>query len=543
MTRNFQAPSPKSQRSSNSQVPSARASHARPECRRPLAFGGRSFWGGWSLGLGAFCAGLSLLAAPAPFRAGFAERDVTPDIGMEMPGNYGKVYGRSVHDPCKVRAAVFDDGAHRVALVGVDALLIRRDSVLRARRQIQERCGIPAEHVMIGASHSHSSGPTGMILPGEFDHASPLVQQLAYEKSSTAHPGYLKRFEQAIVEAVCLANEFRGDARLSFGSGREDKVSFVRRIRMKDGRTFTHPGKGNPESLDYAAPIDPEVGVIGAWDKNDRLLGVIVNFSCHATTSPPGFSANWIYYLEKTIRGGLDAQVPVVFLQGACGDITQVDNLSPYADPSGDKQAQRVGGSVGAEAIKVLLRSAPGHGGPLAARSKVWKIKRRIPDPERVKRCLELVHKPEKEVGHTEWIFAKETVLLDATIAKSPEQEVEVQAIQVGPAVFLSNPAEYFVEFALDIKRRSNFNFTWIVELANGCVGYVPTEEALSATGGGYETRLTSYSNLEPTAGRQFAEVGLELAKQLTPGAIPEPPKAAPFTAPWSYGNVPAELK
>ena len=204
-------------------------------------------------------------AAAASLKAGFADRDITPDIGMEMPGNYGKVYGRSVHDPCKVRAAVFDDGEKRVALVGVDALMVRRETVLAAREAIRERCGIPPGQVMVGASHSHSSGPTGMILPGEFDHASPLVQRLAYRDSSTADPGYLKRVEQAIVDAVCLANEFRIEARLSFGSGREDRVSFNRRVRMKSGVTFTHPGRGNPNSAGYAGPIDPEVGVIGAW--------------------------------------------------------------------------------------------------------------------------------------------------------------------------------------------------------------------------------------------------------------------------------------
>jgi hypothetical protein len=479
-----------------------------------------------------------------PFRAGFAERDITPEVGMEAPGGYGKAYHRSVHDPCKVRAAVFDDGRARVAIVGLDALGIRGDTVKKVRQAVQGQTGIPAHSILIGASHSHSSGPVVWILPGEYDHASPLVKRLAYEESTLVNPKYLARVERALIEAICLANDRRVEARAGVGKGVEGTVAFNRRFLMKDGRTVTHPGQGNPEIVEPAGPVDPDVGVIGAWDARDsnRLLGCVVNFACHATTSPGGASANYIHYLEKVIQGYYGKECVVVFLAGASGDITQVDNRSPYRNPGGERWAQIVGGKVGAEALKVLLTMEPGTLGPVAARSKTWPIKRRAPSPERVKASLELLQQDRSKVDATRRTFAKEFVLLDARLAKEPTAEVEVQAVQVGPAVFVTTPAEYFCRYGLEIKAASGFPFTFPVSLANGCVGYVPTEDAFGPHGGGYETRLTSYSNLEITAGTQMRDAGIALARQLEPGTTPQPPRHAPFQGgPWSYGNVPPQ--
>src|SRR5581483_11821558 len=488
-------------------------------------------------------AALAQARGESVFKAGFAERDITPDIGMEQPGGYSKVFHRSFHDACKVRAAVFDDGRMRVALVGIDALMVPRRLVLDARQQIVERCGILPAAVLIGASHSHSSGPTGMVQPREYDDEDPFVRQLAYEKSSCADAGYLDRVRSEIVTAVCHADSMRVEARCGFGAGTENQVAYNRRLRMKNGETWSHPHAGNPDIIGYAGPVDPQVGVVGVWDRQGRLLGSIVNYACHATTNPGGISANWIYYLEKTIRGAIASDAPVVFLQGACGDVTQVDNLSPYATPAAEQWALLVGGRVGAEAVKVLLAMEPGTALEVAAAAKVLRIQRRVPDPARVRGARETVRKDPKEVGTTEWTFAKETVLLDALIRREPYAEAEVQALQVGPAVFISNPAELFCQFGLDLKKGSPFPMTFPVELANGCVGYVPTEEAFSKHGGGYETRLTSYSNLEPAAGSRMVAAGLELARAMKPDAIPTRPKAPPFRGPWEYGNVPPQLR
>jgi neutral ceramidase len=479
------------------------------------------------------------------FKAGFAEKDITPGIGMEAPGGYGKSYHRTFHDPCKVRAVVFDDGNKRVALVGIDLLFVTRSLVQETRAEIEKRTGIPQDAIMIGASHSHSSGPIGMSEPGDFANASPLVQELVTSKSIVSDPGYMQLLKKQMVEAVVTANDGRIDAQLAVGNGHEDKVSFNRRLRMKNGLTYSHPGAGNPDILDYAGPIDPQVGTVGVWDLKGNLLGMLVNFSNHATTNPGGISANWIGEMEKTLRGATgNAALPVVFLQGACGDITQVDNLTEFQNPAPAEWNAIVGGRIGAEAYKTLLliRRGAASNIPVDTRQKVWKVKRRIPSPEKVKQAMETIDQGPEKAGATEWTFAKETLVLDAMIKVRPEVEVEVQTIQVGPAVFVSNPAEYFVQFGLDIKEGSKFPFTFVVELANGIVGYVPTEEALGAKGGGYETRLTSYSNLEVSAGRQFADTGVELANQMTPGKIPLPPPAPPFQAPWSYGNVAPQL-
>lgn len=484
--------------------------------------------------------------SPGAFRAAFVDRDISPDLGMEQPGGYGKVFHRTLHDPCKARIGVFHDGRESpegyTAIVSLDALIIRRVTVQAARQRIEQATGIPARQILIHATHSHSSGPTGLILPGEYDHADPFVRELAYEKSSMADPVYLERVENQIVEGVTSAWKNLQPARFGVGRGQEPTVAFNRRFLMKNGLTYTHPRPGNPEIVKPAGPVDPEVGVLGVWDEQERLQGCLVNFVCHATTNPGGISANYIAYVEKAIRGMFGEQVVVVFLAGASGDVTQVDNLSLDVPKRGAAMTALVGGRVGAEAVKVLLGMTTSTSCPIAVRTETLRMPRRQPRPEHLAEAKALVKLDPREAGQTNWIFAKELVLLEALQAVKPVVEVEVQAVQIGPLVVVACPAEYFCQFGLDIKQGSPFPFTFIASLSNGCAGYVPTLEAFGENGGGYETRLTSYSNLEITAGDTIAETGIRLTRQLQPGDVPQPARVPAFQGgPWEYGNLPPQ--
>ncbi len=469
-------------------------------------------------------------------QVGFAAADVTPPVGREVPGGFSKAYSRSFHDPLLATAVVIADGDERVALVGLDNLSVKRSVAQAARGMIEERTGISGSHVMVGASHTHNGGPCVGAFPGDFSGAfdPEFCEELAQNHATAPDPEYLRELSAQIATAVILADQCKQEALLAVGRGVEDTVAFNRRFRMRDGTQMTHPGKGNPDALEPAGPTDPEVGVLSAWTPEGRFLGAVVNFTCHGTVFSGGISADWPYFMRTTITNALDPGALVVFLNGACGDVTQVDNLSLRESEFGEKWARRVGQKVGAEALKVIADAEPAQLPPLDARQTWVTLKTREVSEERFQRALALVR---SEAPHDhEWWFARDEVLLHEQNKWEPEVTAEIQAIQVGPAAYVSNPAEYFCQFGLDIKARSSFPYTWVVELANGCIGYVPTPEAMGPHGGGYEPRLAMSSKLVPEAGQAIEDASVELLQALNPGEEPPRPMVPSAGRPWGMG-------
>jgi neutral ceramidase len=218
-----------------------------------------------------------------------------------------------IHDPLKAVAMVMQSDEAAIALVGIDSVFASDDANARARESITSATKTPGSHILVGASHTHGGGPVASCFTSEAD------------------PKYVDLVVSRVAEAVISAYQSLHAAELGDGIGHEPSISFNRRFRMRDGRQATHPGKDNPDIVRPSGPIDPDVGVVAAQVPGGELLGLSVNFACHATVmGGNGFSADYIHHLRETRRRHYkNPRLPVGFLLGAAGDVTQVDNQRP----------------------------------------------------------------------------------------------------------------------------------------------------------------------------------------------------------------------
>ncbi|MCX5769578.1 MAG: hypothetical protein NTZ09_04815 [Candidatus Hydrogenedentes bacterium] len=445
--------------------------------------------------LAVLCAGAAAAQNAGAFKAGFARVDITPEPGCQIPGGFSKNIAEGVHDPLYVEAAVFMNGGVELAIAGVDAIMVSDDTVAEARKLAESACGIPGANILIGASHTHNGGPVVDCLGSDRD------------------PAYCHRLAEAIAKAVADARAAAVDAQLGVGVGREDSVSFNRRFKMKDGTEKTHPGRMNTDIVEPAGPMDPDVAVIAVENMQGDLLGCIVNHALHGTAiGGSNLSADWIGYMRQTIRGGVGRDMGVVFINGACGDVTQVDNRNPRPPEFGEAWARRVGMTIGAEALKVIARTEYSPDVPLAVKAESLDLP--IRDLAESDEALVARETPASGLGAAQnEAYLREAGLVRARKAESPTARVEVQAMRIGSAAIATNPMEYFCALGLAIKNGSPWKPTLVAELANGYAGYSPTKQAFA--GGGYEVRTARSSFLAPGTGEEMAAVAVRLLKSL----------------------------
>ena len=424
---------------------------------------------------------LPSLVGASDLRVGAASVNLNADDSMVIAGGIGPGKATGQEGELRVTAVVIEKpGQAKVVIGAVDVLFITRDFVDRALAEVQRTTGIPAENVLINATHTH--------------HAPSIATLHGYG----VDPVFVKRVEVGIVQAIQQANANLADARFFFHLGEEATIGNNSRWLLPDNQISWGIHK---DAIRPTGPFDPQLPVLAFKNHQDKLLGLIYNHSTHTigTIKPmvrsPGFYGLAAQDLERELGG------TVCFLEGASGSTHNIAGVPTAIAVTrlkaaiNDALAQAKERPV--ERLVSLKRKFT---------FTVRKFDEAVEDKKVVKYC--------KRYGHPASQIA---VFREMRKTLAPQQgetrETSIQAMLIGDVAIVGVPAEYFTSLGLDIKQRSPFKNTYVAELANDWIGYLPDRNAHEL--GGYQTWMGQHSCAEIGTGERMADEVIAMLNEL----------------------------
>ena len=413
---------------------------------------------------------------------GAAQVDISPKDSQFLFG-YPHVerYSTGINDPLLSSALYLNDGRTAAMIIANDIVFVGKKNAQRIRERITAQTGLPADHIMISATHTHSGPITVDYISNEADPIVPKADQK-----------YVQFMEDRIVEAAVMAYKNTQPARI--GLAIADSTGVGTNRRSPDG------------------PADMNVPVLLIQNAaGTESIACMLVCSMHPTVLHEDsklvsgdFPAYARMYLQKHCLG---TKCAVLHHTGPSGNQSPryVTKANTFAE------AQRLGEILGKAIEKVLptiqfqtsasiqckqaLIDLPkrSFSGMAAAQEKLDKAVARLEH-------LRTSGAPRQEVRTAEcdWFGAEETLTMAKAAAEGrlsqayPEVlPAEIQIVKIGQWAFVGWQGECFVDYALAVKKLCANTF--IISCANGELqGYIVTKEADDE--GGYEASNALFS-------------------------------------------------
>jgi hypothetical protein len=253
------------------------------------------------------------------------------------------------------------------------------------------------------------------------------------------------------------------------------------------------------------------------------------------------WSADYPFFIERTLQQSLGAGVVSIFGNGCCGDINHVNPRSTERNT-----ASVIGTSIGNSILRDLSGLQPLADQKLTVKSRVVHLPLQDATEEEVAHSIEVLNKAKRKepVEFLDHVTAYKKLIIDQMRHKEPFAKtgehitwglsrslagigetlpVDMTVMTLGTDVaIVALPGEAFVELGLSIKHASPFKTTLVIELSN-CVEtiYVPTRVA--AAGGSYE--VTNSTTL-PGSGELIVETAITLLREAATEAMSNSPVA-----------------
>jgi neutral ceramidase len=425
--------------------------------------------------------------------------------GLPMDGYRGRsAPSDGTLDPLFVRALTVEHAGAQLVIVTIDVVGVDATVVARIREILEARRGVPPDHVMVTATHTHG-GPAGIRRFGNVGPSPELCDALV----------------PLVIETVGHAVAGMAPAHIWHGAGHVPWIAQNRR--------------------DPDRPAAPRLDVIHFEGPDGRTRAVLVGFACHPTVLDhrnTSFSADYPGAVVRTVGRALGRPADVLFVTGACADI------NPARAEATSTEVDRIGLAIGAEAIRIIAeRKAAAK--RLRADNTRWLEQTPAPAPEvhplrprlRGVRVPLLVPLKAFASGSAYWhalrdlehraqgplplaerrdLFARLTHLrAEASSAELARRDLALGVTRIGSELqiirlshdvaVLAVPGELFHSIGSDAGRQWPGELI-VVGYANDYIGYLNTDASYAE--GGYE------------AGRTFTRPGTEAVLQRSVAAL-----------------------
>ncbi len=499
-------------------APATRFSERRDRTVHPLspAAGARGLlWGALrAIFLSLFLPFAAFADEPPALKAGAATSNITPELGGAIVGGFKPIPSKHIHDELHARCLVLESGDTRLALVVCDLLGFHRCVSDLARKLIETELGIPKEHVLISATHTHSA--MSALGAGRY-------------QTEQEPDVYQKFVARRIADGVHRAVNLLRPAEIAFGTVDIPEHLNNRRWFMRPGTVppnpfgttdlvKMNPPAGSENLTEPAGPIDPAVSFFAVREPDGPPIGLYAAYSLHyvGDVGDGHISADYFAVfcdeLTRLVADRHDPPFVPMLANGTSGDINNINFVKPR--PGGKPrytQINYVAKDVAAKVHAALADLKYESNIKLDARYREPNVLSRKPTPEQLTWANETLAKApaDREAWDLSAIYADRVLHLD----QAPEHvAVPLQVFRIGDVAVGSMPNEVFCEIGLEFKDRSALQPAFLVSIAHGYYGYLPSPRHFDL--GGYETWIGT-NRLESDASVKMLDHLVEMTNEL----------------------------
>ena len=417
---------------------------------------------------------------------GFSRQDMTPNKTVPLAG-YGNDAARlseCVLHPVTVSCVAFRDEDGTLALVFTqDLCLMSKAHSDLLKKLLQEKLGIAPANVFLHSIHSHEAPSVSLPL----DHAPSMEWW-----ETKYRPAVLRAAEEAIADLA--------ESEIYAGSQEVFGFNYVRRYLDANGNFITRAKVDkDPTGVTHESEPDRQMQVLRFARQGKKDI-VLVNFQSH----PSGFldgpdahvvSSDFPYFLRRAVE--LSQNVQCAFIQGAAGNLVFMGMLPGerwYKNFDRALACETYGTELGQKALEILgfkmQKLAPG---------KIRITERDVTLPvnhsedgkrEQMQAVLDLLRAGKTDEAKAlckEYGFFSIYVCWHSCVrAALPEtKDVPMRAMTIGDIGFGFAPYEMFAENGAFVKENSPCKMTFICELTDDYLSYMPSDSAFPH--GGYE--------------------------------------------------------